>query len=62
VYKRQGYLWDEKTGKPKDADDHMMENLYRILLLDTHYTEPDDEEDDEEEHRQREAVNPVTGY
>jgi len=62
IYEIEGYLWDEKTGKPKDADDHMMENLYRILLLDTHYTEPDDEEDDEEEHRQMEAVNPVTGY
>jgi len=24
------YCWDEKVNKPKDEDDHMMENLYRI--------------------------------
>ena len=50
-----------KDGKVMDADDHQMENLYRLLLLDTHYVEPDDEEDEEEE-RSEKRVNSVTGY
>ena len=62
IYEIEGYMWDEKTGKPKDKDDHMLENLYRILLLDTRYVEPDDEEDEDEEDRPKKAVNPVTGY
>jgi hypothetical protein len=61
IYEIEGYMWDEKTGKPKDADDHFMENLYRILLCDTHYTDPDEEEYEEEDHETT-AVNEVTGY
>ena len=49
-----------KDGKPIDKDDHMMENLYRILLLDTQYTEPEDEDWEEEGHQ--DEVNAVTGY
>jgi hypothetical protein len=26
------YAWDEKENKPKDENDHMMENLYRLVL------------------------------
>jgi len=61
IYEIEGYLWDEQTGKPKDKDDHQMENLYRLLLCDTHYTEPDDE-GLEEENLHTDAVNSVTGY
>jgi len=32
LYEFQGYRWDPKTGKPVDENDHMMENLYRLLL------------------------------
>jgi hypothetical protein len=39
----------------------MMENLYRLLLLDTQYVDPEDE-DWEEEDYQDEDVNAVTGY
>ena len=61
IYEIEGYMWDEKTGKPKDKDDHFMENLYRLLLCDTHYVEPDDEDDEEEDYRS-DQVNSVTGY
>ena len=61
IYEIEGYMWDEKTGKPRDEDDHFMENLYRILLCDTHYIEPDDE-DGEEENSHHDRVNSVTGY
>lgn len=37
IYEIEGYMWDEKTQKCKDEDDHMMENLYRILLLNTNW-------------------------
>lgn len=46
------YLWDEWRGitkesrdpkpKPRDKDDHMMENLYRLLLLDPQFVEATD--------------------
>ena len=49
-----------KDGKIMDADDHMMENLYRLLLLDTKYVEPEDEYEEEEQERQ--PVNSMTGY
>jgi hypothetical protein len=36
LFEINNYVWDDKHGipsnKPKDADDHMMENMYRILL------------------------------
>ena len=31
----EGYAYDKETSKPVDKDDHMMENLYRLLLLNT---------------------------
>lgn len=39
IYEIEGYMWDEDTQKPKDKDDHMMENLYRLILLDTQWYE-----------------------
>jgi len=45
VYEIEGYLYDEDTQKPIDKDDHMMENLYRAMLLETTYFEEETEED-----------------
>jgi len=39
----EGYMWDEETQKAAKKDDHMMENLYRLCLLDTQYVSPDDD-------------------
>lgn len=40
----EGYVWDKKNpGHVLDENDHMMENLYRICLLNTKYSEPEDE-------------------
>jgi hypothetical protein len=59
LFEFEGYMY--KDGKVMDADDHQMENLYRILLCDTHYVEPDDEDDEEEDYHS-DRVNSVTGY
>ena len=56
----EGWLWDEKTQKAKKVDDHFPENLYRALLLDTKYYEPEDEEDDSIYHSDHR--NAITGY
>jgi len=40
LYEIEGYMWDKETQKPQDKDDHMMENLYRLLLLNTQWSEP----------------------
>ena len=34
------YVYDLKTSKPKDEDNHMMENLYRAILNGLSYIEP----------------------
>jgi hypothetical protein len=39
----EAYMWDEQTQKPMDKDDHMMENLYRICLLNTQYVPMEEE-------------------
>jgi len=36
----QRWTYDEKTGKPKDENDHFMENLYRVTLTGVKYTAP----------------------
>jgi len=41
LYEIEGYMWDKETQKPVDKDDHMMENLYRVCLLDTHWEAPE---------------------
>ena len=43
IYEIEGWMYDEDTQKPQDKDDHFMENLYRLLLLNTQYTEPEEE-------------------
>lgn len=52
--------WMYKDGKAEDKDDHMIENLYRLLLLDTKYVDPEDEWD--EEDGEERVGNRVTGY
>lgn len=47
IFEIQNYTWDEwkytqdrnQKEKPKDKDDHMMENMYRLILLDTTYVD-----------------------
>jgi len=57
ILEMEGWMYDD-NGIPIKEDDHMMECLYRILLLDTQYYE----EDDEEEEMSNESSNNVTGY
>jgi hypothetical protein len=61
LYEIEGYMWDKETQKPLKENDDMMENLYRLLLLDTQYVDPEDEDWEEEDHED-ENVNAVTGY
>lgn len=35
------YRYDPETGKPVDEEDHMMENLYRLLIQPTRWFDPD---------------------
>lgn len=35
------YRFDPETGSPIDAEDHMMENLYRLLIQPTRWFDPD---------------------
>jgi hypothetical protein len=64
IYEIEGYMWEMKdgkpTGKPSDKDDHMMENLYRILLEDTRWYEM--EYEDEDQPARKSTANSVTGY
>ena len=61
----EGYMWDKDTGKPVDKDDHMMENLYRTMLLGTKYI-PLEDANSEDEMAIREAQDntrsAMTGY
>lgn len=54
----EGWGYDEKTLKPMKKNDDMMENLYRIALLDTIWEPLRWEEEDKEERRS----NSSTGY
>lgn len=60
LYEIEGYMWDKKTQKPMDLDDHMMENLYRNLLLKTEW-EPVESYHYGVEQSQ-ETRNEITGY
>jgi hypothetical protein len=42
IYEIEGWMWDKDTNKAVKLDDHMMENLYRLLLLDTQWVPPYD--------------------
>ena len=59
IYEIEGYMYDEE-GRLQDKDDHMMENLYRLLLLNTRYVEPEDEE--EYEGYEKKTHSAWTGY
>jgi hypothetical protein len=60
----EGYLWNKDTNKPLDKDDHMLENLYRICLLNTKYVEPEEENKTHARSRsgQEQGRNMTTGY
>ena len=62
LYEIEGYMWDSKTGKPRDEDDHMCENLYRLCLLNTRYYEPEEEEINYAHSSFDTGRNKVTGY
>lgn len=59
TYEIEGWQYDKETQKPAKVDDDMMENLYRILLLDTRYEPPAEEEADDYHES---TANPITGY
>ena len=40
VWEIMRWVYDPKTNKPRDADDHMCENLYRVTLTGVKYTKP----------------------
>lgn len=60
IYEIEGWTYDKDTQKPAKVDDHMVENMYRILLLNTQYTTP--EEADWEGDDYRDKINESTGY
>lgn len=41
LWEIQRWCWDERSNKPVDEDDHMMENLYRLELSGPRWIEPD---------------------
>ncbi len=43
LYEIEGWMWDKDTNKAVDKDDHMMENLYRLCLLNTQYVGMEDD-------------------
>ena len=59
IFEFEGYLWDEDTQKPQDKDDHMMENLYRLMLENTQWYEEKLSFSDYESEYGR---NAMTGY
>jgi len=63
-YEIEGWMWDPKTGKPIDKDDHLMENLRRAIQLETRWYPMEDEDEDFEYEwiTQNKTVNSVTGY
>jgi hypothetical protein len=63
LFEIEGYMYDKKTQKPVDKDDHMMENLYRLLLLNTVYTEKEYEgSGDSEEETLSSGRDEISGY
>jgi len=60
LYEIEGYMWDKDTNKPMDKDDHMMENLYRIILLDTQWY--DDAQFEPSKPSAMDGRNKRTGY
>jgi hypothetical protein len=61
IYEIEGWMWDKDTQKPQDKDDHMMENLYRLALLKTQWTEAYNYYDDKEVYDDS-GRDATTGY
>jgi len=61
IFEIEGYMYDKDTQKPMDKDDHMMENLYRLMLLDTQWT-PIDHWADNDVEQTYSGRNVVGGY
>lgn len=38
IFEAEGWVYDKDTQKPIDKDDHMMENWYRLALIDTQWS------------------------
>jgi hypothetical protein len=62
IYEIEGWMWDKDTNKAQKVDDHMMENLYRLLLLNTKWSEPYDFFADYEVPGVMAGRDAVTGY
>lgn len=60
IYEIEGYMRDPDTGKPSKEDDDMMENLYRLGLLNTQWCEMEDYEDKVVKNNIK--GNEITGY
>ena len=60
IFEIEGYMRDPETGKPIKEDDDMMENLYRLALLNTQWCEMRDIEDDFVQTNTKK--NSITGY
>lgn len=61
IYEIEGWMWDDEN-KPAKVDDHMMENLYRLLLLKTQWSPPFEYMDYEPISRYTSGRDSVTGY
>jgi len=45
IFEIEGLMWEKDTNKVSKHNDHMMEGLYRICLLNTKYYPPEDEDE-----------------
>lgn len=61
IFEIEGYMYDKDTQKPQKENDDMMENLYRLCLLDSQYIDPDELEDEAGEYA-HDTVDSMTGY
>jgi hypothetical protein len=61
IMEMENYMYNEDTQKPQDKDDHMPENLYRLLLENTEWY-PMDAWDDDEDDYVASGASKVTGY
>ena len=63
VSMRQFKAWRyDEFGKPLKVEDDSCENLYRLIALDTKYTDPYEDEEVEYNPQQLSGRNSVTGY
>ena len=62
IYEIEGWMYDKDTQKPSKDDDDMMENLYRLLLLNTKWTEPFDFYEYQQPVHAHAGRDAVTGY